>query len=410
MSVLMKWDGTMGEEQAGDAKTACDEPNSPEASSAYLGGYTIHTAHLPKLHLSLFRAETLGEANPGQVQRGWFLCDEHRWIPRRKQPPGERECLCLLTLPSCLLSWRREWPKRRGRPRWRRVLSQRSSVASPQTWWALCLRLVWRRAPWPGLRSLSLEVTFHLTQLTNNNTQTPWDRVLQCGRMIFSIKSQREQRWREKRKKGGREGKLRSSLHPRYFASQLTIYQNPKMPGPCLGNCTWCRLWPKRARLWHGGAEAATDNQEESKAICLNWEEGRQVLGVKNQEHNCCKKVKKLIFWDLVKNGWPPSKTGPARRGGWRKTRLLWGRLSWRKRMSVWGKMSRRQTLLLPGKRWRWDKALFWKCSFFKVAILREKMARFEAGIFSQPGNKWTKNSNKTSWHFHCKYSTDIIV
>merc|ERR1712210_352436 len=27
----------MGEEQAGDAKTACDEPNSPEASSAYLG-------------------------------------------------------------------------------------------------------------------------------------------------------------------------------------------------------------------------------------------------------------------------------------------------------------------------------------------------------------------------------------
>ena len=28
------------------------------------------------------------------------------------------------------------------------------------------------------------------------------------------------------------------------------------------------------------------------------------------------------------------------------------------------------------------------KCSFFKVAILREKMARFEAGIFSQPGNK----------------------
>ena len=70
MSVLMKWDGTMGEEQAGDAKTACDEPNSPEASSAYLGGYTIHTAHLPKLHLSLFRAETLGEANPGQVQRG----------------------------------------------------------------------------------------------------------------------------------------------------------------------------------------------------------------------------------------------------------------------------------------------------------------------------------------------------
>jgi len=37
MSVLMKWDGTMGEEQAGDAKTACDEPNSPEASSAYLG-------------------------------------------------------------------------------------------------------------------------------------------------------------------------------------------------------------------------------------------------------------------------------------------------------------------------------------------------------------------------------------
>jgi len=33
----MKWDGTMGEEQAGDAKTACDEPNSPEASSAYLG-------------------------------------------------------------------------------------------------------------------------------------------------------------------------------------------------------------------------------------------------------------------------------------------------------------------------------------------------------------------------------------
>merc|ERR1712210_110061 len=33
------------------------------------------------------------------------------------------------------------------------------------------------------------------------------------------------------------------------------------------------------------------NNQEESQAICLLGEEGRQVLGIKNQEHDCSKEV-----------------------------------------------------------------------------------------------------------------------
>jgi len=33
------------------------------------------------------------------------------------------------------------------------------------------------------------------------------------------------------------------------------------------------------------------NHKEASQAICLLGEEGRQVLGVKNQEHNCSKKV-----------------------------------------------------------------------------------------------------------------------
>ena len=71
MSVLMKWDGTLGREGDGvkgdssscPSKPGCDQPNSPEASSAYLG--TALASTFQKLHLPLSRTQTLGEAHPG---------------------------------------------------------------------------------------------------------------------------------------------------------------------------------------------------------------------------------------------------------------------------------------------------------------------------------------------------------
>merc|ERR1711974_282285 len=111
----------------------------------------------------------------------------------------------------------------------------------------------------------------------------------------------------------------------------------------------------KRSCLRHGGAETATNNQEESEAICLLGEEGRQVLGVENQEHNCSPKVT---------------------RGGRLKENQIALRAAFleKENVSLRKDVEEANAALARQK--------------MEVAILREKMARFEAGIYTQPGSK----------------------
>merc|ERR1711974_152442 len=109
-----------------------------------------------------------------------------------------------------------------------------------------------------------------------------------------------------------------------------------------------------RSCLRHGGAETTTNNQEESEAICLLREEGRQVLGVENQEHNCSPKVTR---------GEETEGKPDCSEGGLEKENV-----SLRKDVEEANAALARQKM--------------------EVAILREKMARFEAGIYTQPGSK----------------------
>ena len=72
----MKWESREGDGKegvkmdSGRTKPGCEQPSSPEASSAYLGtNYKTHFLFCNfELHRS--RAQTLGEAHTGQVQRG----------------------------------------------------------------------------------------------------------------------------------------------------------------------------------------------------------------------------------------------------------------------------------------------------------------------------------------------------
>lgn len=158
----MKWESREGDGKegvkmdSGPTKPGCEQPSSPEASSAYLGtNYNTHFLFCNfELHRS--RAQTLGEAHTGQVQRGWFLCDEHWRVPRGKQPPGIINSAYQPDLTTWSTSWRL---KRRAEPRWRPAPSRKSSAASPPTWWAPFLRHVWTRALFQGPPSSSQEVT-----------------------------------------------------------------------------------------------------------------------------------------------------------------------------------------------------------------------------------------------------------
>merc|ERR1711872_998925 len=97
------------------------------------------------------------------------------------------------------------------------------------------------------------------------------DQVLLSAPTTSSTRSRSAPSWRGKRRRGARNGRLRSSLRLRTSPWQL-------FPVPTLTQANVPLTWRSCAR---------------SQAVCLGGEEGRQVLGVENQEHNRSKKIKR---------------------------------------------------------------------------------------------------------------------
>ena len=196
--------------------------------------------------------------------------------------------------------------------------------------------------------------------LDQPNSQIRCDQVLLSAPTTSSTRSRSAPSWRGRRRRGARDGKLRSSLRLRFEHSALS-YFSPKntLQDLALATVPGADFDP---------SERAFDMEELRPQPIIRKRAKQFVSAEKKDDKYWESRTKNTIAarrWDICliftcTICWVTTvATDQERREGWRKIRSLCERLSSRRRTSAWGRMWRKPTLPLRVKRWRLDNVLF---------------------------------------------------
>ena len=192
------------------------------------------------------------------------------------------------------------------------------------------------------------------------NSQIRCDQVLLSAPTTSSTRSRSAPSWRGRRRRGARDGKLRSSLRLRFEHSALS-YFSPKntLQDLALATVPGADFDP---------SERAFDMEELRPQPIIRKRAKQFVSAEKKDDKYWESRTKNTIAarrWDICliftcRIFWVTAVAkDQERREGWRKIRSLCERLSSRRRTSAWGRMWRKPTLPLRVKRWRLDNVLF---------------------------------------------------
>ena len=243
------------------------------------------------------------------------------------------------------------------------------------------------------------------------NSQIRCDQVLLSAPTTSSTRSRSAPSWRGRRRRGARDGKLRSSLRLRFEHSALN-YFSPKntLQDLALATVPGADFDP---------SERAFDMEELRPQPIIRKRAKQFVSAEKKDDKYWESRTKNTIAarrWDWLLNLHLHNMlSNHCYHRSREARRLKENQIALRAAFLEKENVSLRKDVEEANAALARQKMEVGQCAFsfdaltrtlLQVAILREKMARFEAGIYSQPGPKWTYNSsNNTSWHFHCIYS-----